>query len=132
MLETRAGQIDYYDGVAWRPVPGLEDLIAPLAYLSISGSYIPGVRLTRKIKQVVAITDGNGMFDVLDATDLLGFAGVLTVHFQEDGGPSDIPFKAVLSSATASDSIPAIAYRLDDGTPYSGQAIAGTVHAVLY
>jgi hypothetical protein len=132
MLEIRPGQIDYYDGTVWRPVPGLEDLVAPLAYMAISGSYIPGVRLTRVIKQVVAITDTNGLFDVLDANDLLGFAGVLTVHFQEDGGPSDTPFKAVLSSANSTSSVAAIAYRLDDGTAYPGQAVAGTVHAVLY
>jgi hypothetical protein len=138
-IDTRPGQYDYYDGTIWRPVPGLEDLVvlppiegAAIEWLAISGSYVPGMRLTRVVKQVVTITDSSGVFELLTGVEIDGYAGVLSVNFQEDGGPSDVPYKAVLSRTNSTNNVAAFAYRLDDGATFPGQAVSGILHAVLY
>jgi hypothetical protein len=134
-LDTAPGQFDYFDGTIWRPIPGLEAQVTAgtaTEWLAISGGYIPGMRTTRMIKQVSATTDGTGLFDILDSTDLTGYAGVLSVEFQEDEGVDEIPFTAILSSANSTNNVAARAYRLDDGAQYPGQAVTGTCVALLY
>lgn len=127
MLDSNPGQQDYWTGTQWLPVTnGVKRDIGP-EMLALSGPYLANSPITMVVRNITAVTDSTGAFDVLTTTDLAGKAGVLSVQFQESG---TVPFKAVVFGNI--DHISATAYRIDDGTPYATQAISGTVIAYAY
>lgn len=134
-LTTKPGEFDFYDGSIWRPIPGLhQQVVVGAELLALSGSYVPGTRLTHLLMPVNAITDVNGVFEVL-SSDLLSTsgpsgnaaAGVLSVQFQETG---TLAWRGVVYPDTTR--VAATAFRLLDGSVYASQAITGTVDAWLY
>lgn len=127
MLNTAPGRIDYWNGTAWVPVPGLEDVDYSGQLLNISGAYDATRRTKRIIRQVAVTTDTNGVFEVLSAADLTGMAGVLTCQFQETG---TLAYGAVVRGDT--NRIIGTAYRLTTGAAWASQAITGTVEALAY
>lgn len=122
-LDSAPGQYDYWDGLAWVPIPDYNPVVAHSdALLELSGAYVAGSPVTQRFRAVSTTTSGTGDFDVLAPADLSGLAGVLTVMFQETGS---LAWRAVVFGNT--DRVSANAFRLSDGQPYIGQAITGTV-----
>lgn len=126
ILDVNPGQVEYFDGSVWLPLPGSFDTVASTEFLNLSGPYV-AQRLTHYMSPVSAVTDASGIFDVVSIAALAGRSGVLSVQFQETGSLS---WKAVLFANT--NRVSATAYRLVDGTPYAGQAVTGLADAWLY
>lgn len=127
MLDDAPGVTYYWTGTQWLPVTnGISRDFGSDQMLAMSGPYAGGVT-TQMVRQVSVVTDADGTFDVLSATDLSGAGGVLSCVFQETG---PVPFKAMLTANV--DSITATAYRLDDGSVYGSQAVEGVAVAFTY
>jgi hypothetical protein len=128
MLNTVPGVIDYWDGTAWKTYRATPlDIVGQ--FLEMSGPYVAGTQVALMVRQVADTTDGSGVFEVLSVADLTGRAGVLSVQFQVSGSLAPPPVVSVVAST---DHVDGIAYRGDDGLPYAGQLITGTVLAMVY
>lgn len=125
-LDSKPGEVDYWNGTAWGPILDSFDLVTGTEFLSLSGSY-SNQRLTYFQKQLAATTDPSGLFDMLTPADVAGRTGVLMVFFQETGS---LAYKAVPFANT--DRITATAFKLLDGSVFASQLISGTVFAWLY
>lgn len=97
-------------------------------YADLTAAYVADTPVTMLVKQVATTTDGSGNFDVLTATDLTGYAGVLAVTFQETG--SSIAWRASITDGGTK--ITAVARKLLDGTTFNSQAITGIAVAWVY
>jgi len=127
-LVSDPGRVDYFDGTTWRPVKGdYNRLVIGGEFLALSGSYDGEGRLTQIIKQINTNSDGVGMFDLLDPTDLAGFGGVLSIAFQETG---EVAFQAMPFANT--DRVSSLAYFTSDGSLFAGLPITGTLLAWAY
>lgn len=127
-LDSQPGRVDYWDGVAWVPITDRFDTeVIGAEFMQLSGGYIDGARLTRVSKNVSATTDGSGVFTILSAADLTGFAGVLSIMFQETGS-----LATTVVAFNNTTSVGGTAYNLVGGAPYSGQIITGIAEAWLY
>lgn len=127
MLDSAPGQIDYWNGTLWVPQGQYQIDFGSGQMLALSGGYTGG-RLTQMIRQVSDVTDATGLFDVLSAIDLTGYAGVLSATFQPIGSVA-FACNLVVSSGTR---VQGQAFRLLDGSPYPSQAVTGVVTAWLY
>ena len=137
MLANSPGNIDYYDGTSstWKPAGGaflLADVVGQEMY-RMSGPYVGG-RLSVIIRQVSAITDVNGIFDVISAVDLAGRAGIMSAQAQATA-PSGLlslptPYEVVL--AGESGALRGRVYTLSDGLPLALAQINCTVTAFVY
>jgi hypothetical protein len=130
MLDTVAGEIDYWDGTSWQPVKDKLAVDVAGEFMALSGPYGGTDRLTLVVRQVNTISDASGIFTVLDAATIGGYAGLVSVQFQESGSS---PWKAVCYPD--GDHVSAVAYQLLDpsgGLPWATQAITGTVQAWAY
>jgi hypothetical protein len=127
MLDTNPGVIDYWNGSAWVPLVSQTKFVISGQLLTLSAAYTSGP-VTVLSTQVSTTTDVNGVFDVLSATDLAGFSGVLSAQVQEIG--TGTPWRAqVYPNVTK---VSATAYRLDTGAVYAGVPVTATVIALLY
>jgi hypothetical protein len=127
MLDTNFGQIDYWTGTAWAPLPNQTRWSNVGQFLQLSGPWVNGLPATVMIRQVATTTDATGVFDILTAADLTGYAGVLSVNFQETGA---VAWKAMAFPNVTK--VSATAYRLTDGSLFIGQPITGVVQVILY
>ena len=127
IVATRPGRIDYWDGDSWEPLKAGIFSDAAGQLLPLSGNYPAGGQVTQYVRQIVANTDANGVFDVIPAANLAGYSGVLSAHVQPVGGT---PWTCMVLTAT--NKITGVARRVDDGTPYAGFTINATVTALLY
>jgi hypothetical protein len=126
MLDTVPGRIDFWNGTAWVEYRSYTlDVVGQM--LAISGAYAGAGKLTFVVRQVAALTDGFGYFDVLSAADLSGKAGVLGCWFQP---LLSSVFTAVLETTTTT--VRGRAYNVADGSPYLNQSVAGVVFAIVY
>lgn len=131
MLDTEPGVVYHWDGAAWSPIAGSFDTtVIGGAWFEISGPYVPGMRLTHIIKQVVETTDGAGVFAVLDSTDLASAAGVLSCQYQP-AGDGTTNMGAILTNDGVSE-VNAVAYRLTNGTVWAAKLVVGIVDAWIY
>lgn len=127
VLATSPTRVDVYDGTGWVPITnGVTLDVQGDELLALSGSYANG-DVTQRIENISVETDAEGSFDVIGAADLVGTAGVLSVHVQPTGG---IPWVCMVEAAT--DHISGTAYRLDTGAPYAGVVVTASVTALLY
>jgi hypothetical protein len=125
MLDSTPGLLDYWDGSAWVPQETLPTVTGG-ALLELSGAYAGG-RVQTLVKQLSATTDADGLFTILDGTDLAGAAGVLSVTVQPTG-------TTVFGSLATGQPgyLQGTAYRLDTGAAFAAQPITATVTALLY
>ena len=134
MVNSRQGQIDFWDGAAWGPAGLFLLAMAGQEMFELSGSFTGTERVTLMVRNIELSTDADGGFDAIASTDLAGRAGVLTAFAQATapGGPETIamPFAVILTIVGTT--VRGIAYRLDDGQPVSLSPIACTVFALLY
>jgi hypothetical protein len=127
LLNSNPGQIDYWNGATWQPITnGIGVDIQPGQFMSLSGAYNGGP-VTHYIDQFSTTTDGSGLFEVIAAADLSGYAGVLWVSVTPRG---TTPWMAMVHADT--NRVTANAYRIDTGAAYAGVAIDGMVSALLY
>jgi hypothetical protein len=132
MLDALPGRVDYWSGSAWLPLKeNYDETLIPSAvggaeFLRLSGPWTTQ-RRTQITKQVEATTDGAGEITLLSSTDLSGKAGIISVQFQETGS---LAVKAIPLAVGAT--VKAKCYHLTDGALWPGQAITGTVFAVVY
>jgi hypothetical protein len=127
ILASNPGHVDYYDGSAWKPLLTQVTFIPPSpVFLQISGPY-SGTPITIKMVPVNATADSSGVFTVLGATDLTGFAGVLSLSFQETGTAAQV---AVLG--TSGSTVIGTVFNLIGGAPAVGANVTGYVTAYLY
>jgi len=128
VLDTNPGVINYWNGTVWSVLPNQTTWNAVGGeFLALSGPYTPGLPVTVMTKQITDTTDGLGVFEVLDSTDLAGASGVLAVQLTESGS---IGWKAVLNPV--SNQVVATAYRIADGTVLAGTPVSGVMLAILY
>lgn len=133
MLDSNQGQIDYWNGTAWGPAGMFAFAMIGAELVSWSGSYTGAQRVSFLVRNTSTITDENGVFDAIPASDLATKAGVLTAICQPTAAsPSSIavPFTVIL--APEGSALRGVAYRLDDGTPVALSPIAVTVIALVY
>lgn len=127
-LGTDPGFLWYNDGSANYVLNG-QHFLVPIngAFLEISGAYTNGDPTIRKMKQITITTDGSGVFDVFDPTDLGTASGVLMVTLQEAGV---VPFKAMVYANT--DRISAVAYSLVDGSVLASANLSAVAYGIFY
>jgi hypothetical protein len=131
ILDDQPGIIWYYTGSTWvQQVASFDSQVIGTAFLQLSGAFTTQ-RMTRVLKKLSTTTDGLGSFDVLTAADLSSRAGVLGVQFTAtDPTQVGAAFQAVLFPNVTK--VSAIAYRMDDGTPWAGVSVNGLVEAWVY
>lgn len=128
MLGDNPGVVEYWNGTTWELLPDSFSLvISGSEFMQLSGPYVNS-RLTHILKNVSSATDGLGVVDLLTATDLIGYAGVLAVQFTPMG--LDQAWTAVIYPNT--DRVSAQAYLLSDGSLWSGVGVTGQLEAWLY
>lgn len=133
MLGTAPGKIDYWDGDSWEPAGVFSLALSGQEMWQQSGPYTGVQRLTLMVRNVSQITDTNGVFDAIPATDLAGKAGVVTAIAQATGVSGvtlATPFTVVLTPSSGA--IKGTAYRLDNGQPLPSVSINCTVLAIVY
>jgi len=129
VLDSDPGRLDFYDGTTWLPIDnGISLAVQPGSLLELSGPYAGG-RVWDWVDQISVVTDASGDFTILSATDIGGFAGVLTVNFQETGTTA---WKAVVRADDPTSTIIGRAFNMLDGTALAGFTATGTVRALLY
>lgn len=129
VLDSDPGRVDYYTGTDWLPIDnGIALNVLPGQLLQLSGPYAGGT-VFQHIAQASVVTDTAGDFDVIPATSLTGFAGVLSVMVQETGTTA---WRCVVRADEVNDRIIGTAYRLSDGSPLVGFAATAVVTAMLY
>lgn len=126
VLDSAPGAIDYWNGAAWVPQGQYKTDFGTGQLLALSGAYTGG-RLTQMIRQVTGTTDSLGMLTVLSATDLTGYAGVLSVAYQPTGIGVYIPIVQ-----TTTTEVKAHHYQIATGADLQFQAVTGVVTAWLY
>lgn len=127
MLNTRPGVIDVYDGAQWVTKSGQFGTSIPGPELLVMSGFYDGRPPTLMLRSVAEDTDTDGLFDVLSADDLLGWAGVLSVAFQPTGS---LGYTVTVNPDI--NAITGMAYRLDTGEPYVSQTVTGMVQAWVY
>jgi hypothetical protein len=128
MLDTRPGQVDYWDGADWVPVESRVGIDAAGELLPLSGNYDGGrtIMYARRLSGITTAADGS--FTALPTADLLTYAGVVSCTIQPTGAGT--PWAAM--AVPTIDRITAKAIRLDNGQPLAGAAITASVTALLY
>lgn len=131
-VDTLPGRLFYWTGTVWTDVAasfGASNIGSQ--FLALSGGYDGVSRLTRMLKNLSTTTDGSGVFDVLTASDLTAFAGVVSVAFQPTAAVQPtVGWHAVMYPNGTK--VSAVAFRADDGTPHASAPITGLVGAWLY
>lgn len=128
ILASNPGHIDYFDGSTWKPLLTQVSIIPPSpVFMQISGPYAGGP-MTIKVVPVSLTADASGVFTVLSTTDLTGFAGVLSVMFQETG---TLPIKVVIRPSGGT-TVVGTAFNLSDGSPAANANVTGYVNVGLY
>jgi hypothetical protein len=136
VLDTAAGQLDYWDGDSWEMAGGAF-LVTPITgqeMYQMSGPYTGG-RLKVAVRNVTTTTDGNGEFDAITSADLAGQAGIMSAWAQPiapPGGLSSISTPFVVALAGASGGLRGKAYRVDSGAPMTLSPVTLTVCAYIY
>lgn len=127
MLDTGAGVIQYWNGVAWTGLPNQTEWSATQSLLELSGPYNPGLRPVVMVLQVDGTTDAEGVMDVVTPAELAGRSGVLITLVQETG---PVAWKGMVHANV--DRISVTAYRVSDGSVMAGTPLTATVQAICY
>jgi hypothetical protein len=133
MLASNPGQIDYWTGTAWSPAGVFVLSMAGNELYQRSGPYTGAQRVTYTVKKVTAITDSDGLFDVIPAVDIASKAGVISATVQviaADVGSLVTPYAVVV--VPSGGAIKGATYRLDDGQPLALSPVSVTVTALVY
>ena len=136
LLGSSPGQIDYYDGTTWKSAGGAF-LLGPVTgqeMYQMSGPYAGG-RLTVLVAHVSAITDTNGIFDVIDSTTLAGRAGVMSATVQpiaDANGLLGVPAPYVVVLSGEGGALRGRAYTISDGVPLAAAQVTCTATAFVY
>lgn len=131
MLDTNPGVQEYWDGADWVLLPdSFDTVLIGNELLELSGPYV-GTRLTRVVKNLSTSTDVTGVFDALTAAELVGYAGVLSILVTPTD-PSDVgvPWTPMMYGNVTK--VSGVAYRVDDGTPWTGVSVTAIIEAWLY
>ena len=132
-LDSAPGKIDYWNGTQWGPAGMfLPDMVGQEMF-QLSGPFTGAERITYMVRNISAITDDFGLFDVIAAVDLAGRAGVITASVQvtaPDVASLTTPYTIILVPANGA--LQGALYRVDDGQPATVSPIQCTVTALLY
>lgn len=128
ILDSAPGRVDYWDGSEWVPIESnIGSVVDSPALLELSGAY-DGGRVTQYVSSISLTTAGDGTFDLIPTSDLLAWAGVLSVTVQPTGNST--PW--VCMAIPTIDRIVGKAVRVDTGAVLAGQVITASVTATLY
>jgi hypothetical protein len=133
MLDSNPGNIDYWDGAAWKPIQNnMVGQLLSVEFLRMSGGWNGVSQLTHVMKNIATSTDTTGLFEVLSVADLTGRAGVLTVQFTPGGldPTTATPWMAMLFATT--NSVNGMAWSGVDGTALASLPVGGVVDAWVY
>lgn len=134
VLDSAPGQIDYWTG-STLAIAGGTFAVASVSgeeFYQMSGPYAGG-RLSLFTRNVTAMTDVDGIIEVIAAADLAGRAGVMAAWAQPTGDPLSsiaVPFAAMLAGEGGA--VKARIYRLDDGLPLPVTPVTLQVAAWVY
>lgn len=135
MLDTVPGRVDYWTGSAWTPVLGTvtQEPLSP-AIMPLSGPYVAGMPLSHVMKHLNTTTDANGVFVVLDTTDLAGRAGVIQASVQGLLTTGSARYVYVLTPGLGvfAGMLLAEVYFAQDGSPAVSAPVNVTVDAYCY
>jgi len=126
-VNTRPGQVDYWNGSVWLPIVDSIDFDGSgHELMQLSGAYTNSP-LTMVVRKFSGATDVNGLLVVMNTALLTGRAGVLTANVVPLGA---VGYSTVLTPSGGQLLI--TARRLDDGALMASQVIEGQITAYVY